>query len=67
MRSIALSVVLLLTLSFTGCGTTSASRTGNGTVMGGPAIDSMSGNPVMDAHIGMATSPGGFLYNHHRR
>ena len=67
LRSIILPVVFILILLTAGCGTTSASRTGNGTVMGDPAIDSMSGNAAMDAHIGRATRQGGFLYNQHRR
>ena len=71
LKSIALPVVFILILSTAGCGTTTASRSGSGMVMGaagGAAIGAMAGNPAMGAAIGAASGlVGGYLFDQHKK
>ncbi len=71
LKSIALPVLLVLVLSTAECGSTTASRSGSGMVMGaagGAAIGAMAGNPAMGAAIGAASGlVGGYLYDQHKK
>lgn len=64
-RTIALSIAAFLALS--GCGQTTASRTGSGGLMGaagGAALGAIAGNAGMGAAIGAGVGlVGGYLYD----
>jgi hypothetical protein len=71
MKSITLTLVLLLGMSLAGCGNTTASRSVSGAAMGaagGAAIGAIAGDAGMGAAIGAGTGAvGGFLYDQHQK
>ncbi len=71
MRLTASASIILIGLTLSGCGDTTASRSLSGTAMGaagGAAIGAMAGNAGLGAGIGAGVGlVGGYLYDQHKK
>jgi OmpA family protein len=71
MRSMVITLAAVTALALGGCGNTTASRSGSGTLMGaagGAALGAIGGNAALGAAAGAGAGLiGGYLYDQHKK